>query len=103
MIPYHHYPRVVLEYCRCDNCGNDLRSRTLSRLYDRRAEKEPVKLFPKYKLKRKRLYNLAPKRLYNLAPIKKKLRPSPPYKLRREYRIRMKEMIKLIEVKNEIF
>lgn len=86
MIAYHHYPRVGLQYCRCDHCGNDLRSRTLSRLYDRRRKNMPVK--PMSFLLRKR------RKMFTLNMLKPKRRTPPPaYKQRRESKISMQKQL----------
>lgn len=83
MIPYHHYPKVSLYYCRCDHCGNDLRSRILSRLFEKRQASMPDKPWPKYKLKRRR--RLIPK-------VKRRVQP-PAYKQRRELKIMIQKKL----------
>lgn len=86
MTPYHHYPRVGLQYCRCDHCGNDLRSRILSRLFDNRRKNMPIK--PMSILLRKR------RKMFTRNVLKSKRRVEPPaYKLRRESKISMQKKL----------
>ena len=88
MTPYNHYPRVGLNYCRCEKCGNDLRSRTLSRIYDKRRKRSSGTRTLKYKLKR-----------WIRSNIKAKYRtPPPPYKQRRESEMYIKKMISQMEI-----
>jgi len=88
MIPYHHYPRVGLNYCRCGNCGNDMRSIMLSRIFDRRIKNIPYKPMPKYKARRLRRFILnKPTR-----PLAR--RDHPPYKQRRVHRLAMQKLLK---------
>ena len=88
MIPYHHYPRVGLQYCRCDNCGNDLRSMLLSRLFDKRRKNIPYTPTPRYKLKRRR--PLMSRKISQYV----RGRVNPPYKQRRAQRLTMQKLLK---------
>jgi hypothetical protein len=94
MTPYHHYPRVGLQYCRCAHCGNTLRSRTLSRLFDKRMESMPYTPMPKYKQKRIGKFRLTPMVQYPL-----RVRVSPPYKQRRLFGNKMRELLNRFGVK----
>ena len=87
MTPYHHYPRVRLEYCRCVNCGNDLRDRILSRIFIKLCDKIPNISIPKYKLKR--ISHLASKK--SIRSLKRLL--NPPYKQRRVHHIAMQKSL----------
>jgi hypothetical protein len=87
MTPYHHYPRVGLQYCRCDHCGNDLRSRTISRLLDKRFKDVPYKPMPAYKHKR-----ICP-RVVGRPLLKNRVKFSPAYKQRRESSILMQKLL----------
>lgn len=89
MTPYHHYPRVGLNYCRCDHCGNDLRSRMRSRIFDKRMDSIPYTPMPKYKRRRIGRFRLTPRIKYPF-----RVQVSPPYKQRRKSHERMQELLK---------
>jgi hypothetical protein len=86
MTPYHHYPRVGLQYCRCDHCHNDLRSRLVSRVLDKRFKNVPHKPLPAYK--RKRMLT----RVVGRPLLKHRAKFKPPYKQRRESSILMQKL-----------
>jgi hypothetical protein len=96
MTPYNHYPRVGLQYCRCAQCGNTLRSMTLSRLFDKRMESTPYTPMPKYKQKRIGRFKLTPKLK---ATVRLRARTCPPYKQRREFKDRMRDLLTTFGVK----
>jgi len=94
MTPYHHYPRVGLQYCRCDHCGNTLRSMMLSRIFDKRMDSIPYTPMPKFKQRRIGRFRLTPKVKYPL-----RVQVSPPYKQRREFNERMRDRLTKFGVK----
>jgi recombinational DNA repair protein (RecF pathway) len=94
MTPYHHYPRVGLQYCRCDHCGNTLRSMMMSRIFDKRMESMPYTPMPKYKQKRIGRLRLQPKVQYRL-----RVRAHPPYKQRRKFNDKMRALLNKVGVK----
>lgn len=95
MTPHNHYPRVDLEYCRCGQCGNTLRSMMRSRIFAKRSKNMPYTPIPRYKLKRK--IRWLPKQ----SIASKSRRPYPPYKKRRLYQIQMRELMKQYGPNNE--
>jgi hypothetical protein len=96
MTPYNHYPRIGLQYCRCAHCGNTLRSMTLSRIFENRRKHTPYTPMPKYKQKRVGRLRLHPKLK---ATVRLRARVCPPYKQRREFKDRMRELLTNFGVK----
>ena len=81
MTPYHQYPRVSLNQCRCANCGNDIRHRLLDRLW----EKKTVRYTPLPPYVKRRKYP-------SLFGKPKRAKFAPAYKLRRRHAERFEKL-----------